>query len=219
MPQFVLREEVVESCIWELARRPAHRHLPGYLTIVRTAQLEDSISGLDPDFRGFHNAFLRVRNYTEYYLSGHKSDEEIPPYLNPFGPGADPDRDSLWLNPNVAGTYAPSSVRSGVAFTDVVEVNGSRSSATYSLTEDHAERALENFCEGQKLPLGALSCFLYRDFAIEEPDTTTYINIFLNEFGYKTDEEEPEIDGFDTLYTHSDIEWDDEDAFIEVNDD
>lgn len=219
MPQFVLKPEVVKSCLWDLAERPTHRHFPGYLTIVRTAHLTGATTELNPDFRGFHDAFLRVRNYTDYYLGGHKADEETPPYLNPFGPGTDPDPDKLWLNPNVAGTYAPSSVRSGVAFTDVVEVDGSGSSATYSLADDHAEGAFESFCNEQKLPLGALSCFLYRDFAVEKPQTDRYTNIFLHEFGYKTKGGQAEIDGFDTLYTSSGIEWDDEDAFIEVNDD
>lgn len=214
MSKFALKPKVVESCMWDLARRPTHRHLPGYLGMVRTANIEGSTSGLDYDYSGFYNAFFRVRNYTEYNLSAARDDENLDPYLIPFGPSDDPDRHSLWMNPNVAGTYAPSSIRPGQPFSQVVDVDGSGRSATYSLVDDHFDVALEELCQGQPLPVGPLAGFLYRDFGLEEENLDAFTDIFIEEFGYEHGGDE-----FETLYADTSIEWEADDAFVEVNDD
>lgn len=189
MSRYVLKPAVVELCMWAVATRPTHRHLPGYLGLKRTARIEGKSGGLDFDYTGFYDAFLRVR-------------DDDNPYLTPFGPNTDPDRHSLWFNSNVAGTYAPSSIRPNQPFSRVVTTEGSGHSATYALVEDHHEHAREELLQGQRLPVVSLSVFLYRDFAVEtddEPSADDLVTIFRDEFGYRSDEAN-ETEEFEHLY-------------------
>lgn len=203
MPHYVLEPEVIESCLWAVATRPTHRHFPGYLGVKRTARIEDQSSGLDFDYTGFYDAFLRVR-------------DDDDPYLTPFGPDTDPDRHSLWFNRNVAGTYAPSSIRPDQPFSRAVTVEGSGHDATYALVDDHYERAREELLSGQRLPVAPLACFLYRDFAVEtddEPAIEDFVAAFREEFGYRDDVPDESAE-FEHLYERGDI--DAEDPFVEV---
>lgn len=181
--------------MWAVANQPSHRHLPGYLGLKRTARIEGQSTGLDFDYTGFYDAFLRVR-------------DDDNPYLTPFGPNTDPDRHSLWFNRNVAGTYAPSSIRQDQPFSRVVTVEGSGNSATYVLVDDHHERAREELLQDQRLPVIPLAGFLYRDFAIEkdgEPRVEDLVTVFRDEFGYR-DGETNEAEEFEYLYeTEEDI--------------
>lgn len=211
MPNYVLKPEVVESCMWEVARQPTHRHFPGYLGLKRTARIDGQSMGLDFDYTGFHDAFLRVR-------------DDDDPYLTPFGPDTDPARHSLWFNRNVAGTYAPSSIRPDQPFSRVVTVEGSGRNATYSLVDEHHKRAYRELLQGQQLPVVPLAGYLYRDFAIKaergindgeivsfetenEPSIETLITIFRDEFGYR-ENVDSEAEEFDYLYETGEIDHD-----------
>lgn len=198
MSHYVLKPKVVESCMWTVANRPTHRHLPGYLGLKRTARIEGRSAELDFDYTGFYNAFLRVR-------------DDDNPYLTPFGPNTDPGRRSLWFNRNVAGTYAPSSIRPNQPFSRVVTVEGSGHSATYALVEGHHEQAREELLQGQRLPVTPLAGFLYRDFAVEtddEPSVEDLVTVFRDEFGYR-DDVDSESTEFEYLYEAGEIDHDD----------
>lgn len=175
--------------MWAVANHPTHRHFPGYLGLKRTARIEGQSTGLDFDYTGFYDAFLRVR-------------DDDNPYLTPFGPKTDSGRHSLWFNRNVAGTYAPSSIRPDQPFSRVVTVEGTGNSATYALVDDHHEQAREELLKGQRLPATSLACFLYRDFAVEtddEPSVDDLMTIFRYEFGYR-DDRETETEEFEHLF-------------------
>lgn len=203
MAEYVLKPTVVEKCIWCLARTELHRHFPGYLGVKRASAKAGTSTNFSFNYNEFFDAFFQVRD-----------EEEAYPYLIPFNrsENPDPDSDSMWLNPNVAGSYGPSSVRSDQPFEKVVEVTGSGRSAEWSLRDDHWELARQHLCYSQQVPAEYLAGFLFRDFSIEmaEPSTDGLIQAYQEVFGYDSEGEE-----FQHLYTtdSSDI---DADSFEEL---
>lgn len=171
----VLTPDFVDSCVAELLAARIHPHFAGYLCLVRTAAREGTPTHLPGEFKEFFETFLRVANGTE----------ELP-YLRPFwNKGSDV---RAWNQPNVAGTYAPSSIRPGMPFDAVVEVDGTGRTATYSLREDHARLALNNLANGNPISAARLAAFLYRDYAFElegEPSLAAVVKVFRYEFGYE----------------------------------
>ena len=89
---------------------------------------------------------------------------------------------NLWLNENVAGSYAPSSLRLGQPFRQVVDIEGRK----YSLPPDHARRAFEHLLYSTPVQVADLAVVLYRDFGLLGDSVTIedLIDIFAYEFGY-----------------------------------
>jgi len=185
----VLSPEFVDASVAELLAARIHPHLAGYLCLVRTAARDGTTSHLPGEFKDFFETFLRVPNGTE----------ELP-YLRPFwNKGSDV---RAWNQPNVAGTYAPSSIRPGMPFDVVVEIDGTGRAATYSLRANHAQLALENLAGGCPIPVAPLAAFLYRDYGFDiegEPSLSAVVRVFRYEFGYEDHEPGPN-DDFATLF-------------------
>lgn len=191
-----VRPELVAKSFWLLRERNAHPHFAGYLALKRTAARDGGTIDLRPNFKEFFDDFMQV--------PGGPADR---PYLKPF-----PSDERLWFNPNVAGSFAPSSVRNKSPLDRIVDVSGDGRNARYSLVDQHWRLARSLLVSGNRVPALPLAVFLYRDYAIlsEEPSTTDVINVFREEFGYaqslETGEEE-----FRYLYDE------DEDVFATVD--
>ena len=69
-------------------------------------------------------------------------------------------------------------------FFKVVQVSGTGLSTTYSLPSDHALRASEHLLKGHKLPITALSAFMYRDYGLQlaTPTVAAATAVFREEF-------------------------------------
>lgn len=189
---WVLRREAVDDAVNTLANRRIHEHLPGYLATVWSATREARTDGLRPDFRGFHEYFMRVPGREEF------------PYLRPFNSAVRrtaAGANSIWFQSNVAGSYAPSSIRAGQPLWRILEVSGRGASATYALRPNHPALALEHLAFGTLIPAAALATYLYREFAFDTPSLALLVSIFRFEFGYETEGGAPiESTGFQTLY-------------------
>ncbi len=205
-----IRPEFVQDCFWSIADYPFHRHLAGYFGLKRCVQIEHDrqdqpylpINGVEFDYSGYFKAFHKVR-------------EGDKPYLLPFKK-TDATPENVWLNQNVAGTYAPSSVRDGQPFDRVVDIDNSGGNSLYVLKSNHAKIAKEELCDNQPIPVDLLAAFFYRDFGIMTEATPTkedVVSIFKYEFGYR-DNIEAQSEEFDELFEFSDVSW--EDAFYGV---
>lgn len=88
-------------------------------------------------------------------------------------------------NKNVAGSYAISNRRSGGPFFQVVDVTGDKRETEYRLNNDHARLASSHLLQGNKLPITALTIFIYRDygFDLESRSIATVVGLFCKEFG------------------------------------
>lgn len=105
------------------------------------------------------------------------------------------------FNPNVAGSYGASSIRARGKLSEVIEVDGEGPNAIYDLKSGHASLA-RKFLLKQKVPIGALTAFFYRDFGflLESQEVSRVVTLFRKEFGLEeTIPEEQSI--FDALFT------------------
>lgn len=186
-----IRAEVVASFVRELLNKKINPYFAGYLCIKRTSVREGRTTRLRPNFKEFFDTFFRVADAPRKL-----------PYFRPFWDKGEEFADKLpsaWYQPNVAGSYSPSSVRSNQPFWHVVDVKGTRTSAAYSLRQQHWILARQHLAYGDRIPVVPLAVFLYRDYAIEkhgQPSVSDLVKVFRFEFGYdrlQRDRENPEF--------------------------
>jgi hypothetical protein len=178
----VLTETVIRWGIEELRDRKVHAFFPAYLEIRRELEAESG-SAVQPDWSVLGRLF-RV-----------PGGPPKKPYFRPFWHQTR-SAGQNWLNENIAGSYAPSSIRKVPA--TVVQPDGSG----YALRDHHAELALKNLLYGEQLPAYPLVVFYYRNFGFTTdgpalpPDGL--IDIFRDEFGFR---DEAETEEFATLFS------------------
>jgi hypothetical protein len=194
--EYVLKPEVVQSCVSEISSRTINSVFAGYLGVKRayakngkdSTEYDASSDGVEFDLHEYFN---------RYYLVDGRSDAHFVPFTEKSGAL----ETNLWLK-HAPGTYTPSSAP--VGFRNVVEISGSRSDAKYKLKEDHWETVLDEHCDGERIPVDAVAGFLYRDFALkveeaddnedsddgEEPSVDLLLEAFRSEFGYEESDEE-----------------------------
>ena len=124
---------------------------------------------LKPDFKSFFDRYFRVLDHP---LGS--------PYIRPFISNR-PTSKNLWFNENVAGSYAPSSIRPGQPFRRVVDVVGNH----YTLKDNHERLALEHLLEGEPLSLTDIGTVLLRErgFLAERPTLADVRRALGVEFG------------------------------------
>ncbi len=166
---WIIRREIVARALQRLRAQKTHALFSGYLHLQQQTGILGRLDNLQPDFLHFFDRFFKV--------PGHPLGT---PYIKPFE--RSPSRKNLWLNKNVAGTYAPSSLRPDQPFRKVVSIN----EGTYSLFEDHASQARSRLLS-EPIQVADLAVFLYRDYGIDSPYPEHFqnlIDIFAYEFGY-----------------------------------
>lgn len=190
----MLRPEVVAACIDDLWSRDIHAHFGAYLHLRQQAGRLGSMSGIQPDW-----------NALKQYLAVPGGPPRRP-FLRPFWKGKKTSNQE-WLNDNLAGSYAPSSLRQRLRM--IVEVDDS---GRYTLREGHDALALEHLLYGQPLSVIALASFLFRDYAFITAGSIEPVElaaVFRTEFGYRSPNDDTE---FASLYS-LDVPSIDEDWF------
>ncbi|HWL44335.1 MAG TPA: hypothetical protein VNQ73_15445 [Ilumatobacter sp.] len=184
---YVIPAERVKQSVGKLLSRDTHPFFIAYLWLWRRSVIQGITSGIDPEWAEL-GPYMEVPGGP---LPG-------KPYLRPFWKGARNSQQE-WLNPNLAGSFAPSSFR-GDHIQPVVTTDAS---GGYVLQPNHWDRALEHFLYGQQLPALALGAYLLRNrgFIAESPPTNLdIIAAFRQEFRYG---DAAQLQ-FDTLY---ETEW------------
>ena len=125
------------------------------------------------------------------------------PYIKPFTEQKASNK-SLWLNENVAGSYAPSSLRPDQPFRQVVSIQEKK----YSLPPDHAQRAFEHLLYSIPVQVADLAVVLYRDFGLLGDSFTIndLINVFSYEFGYSDESGDEPNQDFHGLFSRQSAE-------------
>lgn len=202
MTVHTIRKEVVARALRRLRAQKTHTLFAGYLHLQQRAAVLNRLKDLQPKFLSFFDEFFLVPDHP---LG--------TPYIKPFEQS--PSDKNLWLNRNVAGTYAPSSLRPNQPFRRVVNLDD----GVYSLYTDHAARARRELLTEQ-VRVADLAVFLYRDYGFTgyHPSIRNFIDIFAYEFGYSKEEGGETNGNFNVLYSLADAEtW--EDNWTEVYDD
>lgn len=173
----VLTINRVAESLATLRKLGAHRNTIMYLCIKRAATEQRITENIKVDFREFFERFLTVRSAP--------TDKLNKPYIMPF----EESNVKLWLNRNLAGSFAPSSIRPDNPINTVISINGIGAKVTYSLKPDHQKYALANLLRKIELPALDLAIFLYRDFGFysDAMNAEILLTIFKAEFGYLED--------------------------------
>ncbi|WP_414657255.1 hypothetical protein ACINK0_02605 [Deinococcus sp. VB343] len=169
MPWFIRNELIIEA-LSALRSRKVHPLFAGYLHLQQRCGELGRLTDLEPEFLSYFKQF--------YYIPGHPFGT---PYIRIFTDKS-ASATNLWLNSNVAGSYAPSSLRPNQPFRRVVKIEDKR----YSLYDDHSKLSLEHLMYGSKLDASELALFLYRDycFDIDRISIDVLLDVFCYEFGY-----------------------------------
>ncbi len=152
---YLPKPPAVRRAIDLLANRRSHNHLPGYLALLRR-RLSPGPNGMRfGDIEEFHANFMKVAGTVEK-----------KPFIQPFlsrGKGV------KLLNKNLQGSYAPSSIRAGQAFSKVIKLVHHASTeredggVEYALVENHADMVLSEMLAGNRILGASLAVFLFRD--------------------------------------------------------
>lgn len=189
----VVPTATVRECIDRLQRQQVHQFFPMYLHLRRQAALQGTTQGIAANLDDLAE-FLRV-----------PGGPYRKPYLRPFWTGQRAARQE-WLNENLAGSYAPSSLREVPR--RVIEVVGGR----YNLPKGHWNLAKEHLLAGERIPLRALAGFYLRNYGFVVtgiPTSAELGMVFLEVFGYTW---QPDDDEVETLF---DPIWDSAKAWFE----
>jgi hypothetical protein len=176
LSQYVLRISKVAQSLAGLRSQLIHPHFAAYLCLKRTSVQMKRTTDLFPDFKEFFDTFLKVPDAPD-----------SKPYLRIFLDET-ASESNRWLNRNLAGSFAPSSLRG--TLNKVIEVSGAKTNVSYSFRPKHWELALVHLAKGKPIPIVDLAIVLYRDYALEadKPSLSTLIDVFRYEFGYPTTE-------------------------------
>ena len=144
---FVLRVDVVRTALTRLRHQSIHPLIVAYLEVRRAAMAAHDLETLHPTWSEVGH-FLRI-----------PGGPPNRPFYRPFSIEPDTDPSRYWLNPNLAGSFAPSSLRNRARFM----LDDARQN--YRLSPDHVDAALDALLNRQRLPLWAMACFYLRDVA------------------------------------------------------
>jgi hypothetical protein len=110
------------------------------------------------------------------------------------------DARAHYFNENVAGSYAPSSLRGGQAFSKVIDVEGQGGAARYSLKDQHGSLAVEHLLFGNRTAALDLAILLYRNWTLdlEQPTGSNVLGLFSEDFGLSA--QPTDQNGFTVLF-------------------
>jgi hypothetical protein len=184
---YVVRKRIVAQSLSRLRNQKTHTFFAGYLHLQKLAAKRGRLEDLQPQFLPFFKQFFEVGNHP---LG--------TPYIKPFTKEKASAK-NLWLNVNVAGSYAPKSLRPEQPFRQVVKIEGRK----YSLPTDHAKRALRHLLYSNRIQVADLAVFLYRDFGLlgDSPTIEDLIDVFAYEFGYAHEPGAEPDENFRILYS------------------
>jgi hypothetical protein len=176
-----------------LSATPAHEHFAGYLGLLEADRRGKGGLHRSRDIKDFHQRYLTV--------AGLKTTSPF------FSPVRNTDAGEVKpFNKNVAGSYAPSSLRPDGPFMAAVDVKGKGQGVTYSLMPDHANVASGSMLGGKRVQAVALAAYLFRDYGFEERNLQAVLDTFRDRFALRaqhTDESatfaalfDPSLDGF-----------------------
>jgi hypothetical protein len=202
-PVWVIRPERVREAIDALTARSVHPFFPAYLQIRKTAVEQGIGSGIRPHWEDV-GSFLRV-----------EGGPPGKPYFRPLFTRAE-DFGRYWMGTNLAGMWAPSSLRQGMPPREVVDTANS----AFTLRDAHAELALQHLLFGQPVDVMALAIFFFRDYGFysdeserEAPNVTHVVDLFLRHFAFRglgSDQYEPgdvEQSDSDLLFDQGESRW------------
>lgn len=190
---YVLPVQRVRESITHLLERDTHPFFIAYLHLRRLSGRQGRTTGLAPSWPDL-GTILEV------------TDNPFPgkPYLRPFWKGQR-RAGQEWLNENLAGSYAPSSLR-GVPM-QVVETDAS---GRFNLRDDHWRLAFHHLLFDAPISALAIAGFVFRDYGIVAdgpPGPSDLIGLFRTEYGYRSEDDAEFNQLYDMSWTGEEGPW------------
>jgi hypothetical protein len=178
-PMYQLKANVVSECFRFVRSQSTHSYFIGYLAVKWAAARQKKQERLAVNFVKFFDTYLKVDGAPENM-----------PYLRLFWDTPFSPKTAL-RNRNIAGSFAPSSIRTDSPLTNVIDIEGDGRSVRYSLKADHAVLARKWLLFDKRVNAAALACVLFRDFGIlgDDPSPEDLVTAFRSVFGYDEEAE------------------------------
>lgn len=165
----VLTVEAVKAGIRALKGQLIHEHFPAYLHLRKLA-VASGPTNLQPDWKDVGD-LLKM-----------PGGPPTKPHYRPFSSVNRKDESGYWYNRNLAGSYAPRSMRVTSRF--MLDATGDN----YELPSDHAQQALTRLLKDRKVPAWALAAYYLRNYGFifeGEGGYDELIAAFKKEFGFE----------------------------------
>jgi hypothetical protein len=166
----VLTRVAVKAGMDALKSQRIHEHFPAYLELRRLAVTSGSLTNLKPEWKVVSD-LLKM-----------PSGPPTKPHYRPFSSRNLKDESGYWYNPNLAGSYAPKSMRATSGF--MLNANGN----DYELPTDHVQQALLRLLKATKVPAWALAAYYLRNYGFVfdgEGGYAELIAAFKKEFAFE----------------------------------
>lgn len=181
----VLTLEVVKAAIEELQSLRIHEQFLAYLQVRAMGIEQKRQRDIEPNLAKLA-ALIEV-----------PGGPEGKPFYRPFSSRQKLDATGYWLNKNIAGSYAPSSLRNASSF--MLD----KSRKAFKMPNDHARQASDLLLKGTPVPAWAFAAYLMRD--LEFPSHAKSSADLVSEFRKLFHFESPEFDSdFEILFTSAD---------------
>ncbi|MFT4086186.1 MAG: hypothetical protein QM658_03375 [Gordonia sp. (in: high G+C Gram-positive bacteria)] len=202
-PRKVLTLDAVHRSIEALHKPFIHEQFLAYLHIRKRGIEGGSMMNIEPDWSEV-GRWLKV-----------DGGPPNKPFYRPISSRTKHDPSGYWLNPNIPGSYAPSSLRRVSQF--MLDLEGA-----FTLSPNHAEEALEAHLKGKPQPAWMFAGYFLRNYSFDPGASTVedLIDAFCTVFRFGSDEVDPDDlfnpdssgrgSDFDTLFTvggEPDIVW------------
>lgn len=172
--EWLLTEPAVRAAIDVLTAQPLHQAFVLYLQLRRAAKLADRFDGLNWSRELIHE-WLDV-----------PGGPPSKPYFRPFAPNA--KGDTFWLNSNLSGSYAPSSLRPEIAAL-FLEDKKYRLPVDANGAPDPNPIATALLANAQ-VPAWAVAAYLFRNYSFwvgpeeAKPGVDELLDVFQDYFGW-----------------------------------
>ncbi|MGC4957884.1 hypothetical protein ACLQ2P_32210 [Actinomadura citrea] len=166
----VLTVGTVKAGISVLKAQFIHEHFPAYLHLRKLAVASGSTTNLNPNWKDVSD-LLKM-----------PGGPPTKPHYRPFSSVKRKDESGYWYNKNLAGSYAPKSMRTNSAF--MLDTNGEK----YKLPPDHTQEAYTRLLRREKVPAWAVASFFLRNYGFifeGEGGYNELISAFKMEFGFE----------------------------------
>lgn len=175
----VLTLVAVKAGIDTLQSQRIHEQFPAYLHLRQRGLAAESLNNIEPVWHEVGELL---------WMPG---GPPTKPHYRPFSSRNLKDPSGYWFNENLAGSYAPSSVRSTSRFMLNQTGNG------FALPPDHAQQAVRVLLKGTKVPAWALAAYYLRNYGFTFEGDGEYgdlVQAFKEQFLFDQDTD------FDTLF-------------------
>ncbi|MFB9194653.1 hypothetical protein ACFFWA_16845 [Actinomadura verrucosospora] len=142
----VLTVRTVKAGISALKAQLIHEHFPAYLHLRKLAVTSGSLTDLHPDWKDVSD-LLKM-----------PGGPPTKPHYRPFSSVNRKDESGYWYNKNLAGSYAPRSMRVTSRFMLTADGNN------YELPSDHVHEAFTRLLKEKRIPAWALAVYYLRNY-------------------------------------------------------